>query len=149
LSATNFDGASTTATAVVGSSDSVGVADADGSADCDAEGAGAASSLSLLEDCDQTIIASAAIPITTNHAVRADVDCFGAATGLAGAGATDFTGAGAATGFGADVTATAAFFTTRFAGAFYSFLSNRLLCGLLLRYSFLSDRFFSNSLLSW
>ena len=53
--------------------------------------------------------------MTTNHAVRVDVDCLGVATG--------FTGAGAATGretaaAGAEVTATAAFFTTRFAGAF-------------------------------
>ena len=119
LRATNFVGASTAATAAPVDSVADGSAEADGSADCEIDGAGAAaSSLSVPADLDQTIATNTAIPITNNHAVRLEVDCFGAATGLAATGAAT-TGFGA-TAAGADVTATAAFLTTRFAGAFFA-----------------------------
>ena len=106
MRATNFVGASTAATVADADSDADGSAEALGSADCEIDGAGpAASSLSVPADFDQTIATNTAIPITTNHAVRLEVDCFGAAPGFGAAGAA--TTGFATTAAGADVTATA------------------------------------------
>jgi hypothetical protein len=119
--ATNFVGASTAVTAAPVDSVADGSADALGSADCEISGAGAAaSSPSVPADFDQTIATRIAIPITTIHAVRFEVDAFGAATGLgATIGAGDL--GAATTAAGADVTrVVVAFLTTRFAGAFFA-----------------------------
>ena len=68
----------------VASSDISGTADSVADADADATGAGPASSESV---CEITIIASSAIPIIAAIRTRGEVDCFGAALGLAaGAG---------------------------------------------------------------
>jgi hypothetical protein len=125
LRPTNLVGASTTATAA-GVSVSVGSADALGSALSDIVGVGAASSSLEPEEFDQTIATKTAIPSTTIHAVRFEVDALGVATGLGvvtgfgvATGATGFTGA--ATAAGVDETrVVVAFLATRFAGAFFA-----------------------------
>jgi hypothetical protein len=88
LSATNFDGASTAATAA-GAIDSLladvtGVASSVGSTVGSAliDGAGAATSSFSDPDCDQTIIAKRIIPTTTAPRTDLDVPCFGATVGL-------------------------------------------------------------------
>ena len=119
LRATNFVGASTavTATAV---SEADGSADALGSTDSDVVGVGAASSSVDLDELVQTIAARTAIPITTIHTTRLDVELLGAATGLAGVtGARGLTGA-ATTAAGADVTRVVVFLATLLAGAFFA-----------------------------
>ena len=126
MSATNFVGASTAATAAVsdGEADAVSV----GSADCEIEGAGAAASSPFDPDLDQTIAASKTIPMTTANTTRLDAPCFGTATGFGAAGLTGGTvavGRDVINGTGGieilDAAALEAlFFAVRLAGAFFA-----------------------------
>ena len=132
-SATNFAGASIAATAAPLDADSVGVAETSvealGSADAVAVGIGAASSSSLVDDCDQTTKANSAIPTITAITTRLEAPCCGLVTAAAGrAGAVGATGAEArgadeVTGTAGTLTVVAedllaaAFLATRFFGA--------------------------------
>ena len=149
LSATNFDGASTEATAA-GVSDGEAEAVCVGSADCEIEGAGAAASSPFDPDLDQTIAASKTIPTTTAKTTRLDAPCLGAAIGFAafglatdgdvtGAGRDDVRGTGGTEILEVEVL-DALFLTARLAGAFLAVFLATFFVAAFLAGAFLATR---------